>query len=127
MATVVAGCYERFLFGFDATVDGDVSVSGGRGGEAANAASSFRGAAGSHAVPSRAFQRTLTPPHNPHTLHTHTQASTLRRSFYVPVHSGPVKCVAAAAPFVATGGADDVIHLFDVAVSVCVGSTVCSR
>ena len=39
----------------------------------------------------------------------------MRRSFYLPVHAGPVKCVAAAAPFVATGGADDTIHLFDVA------------
>lgn len=55
-----------------------------------------------------------------HTQHTHAnthnvQPSALRRSFYVPVHKGAVKCVAAAAPFAATGGADDVIHLFDVA------------
>jgi len=46
-----------------------------------------------------------------------SQPSTLTRSFYVPVHKGPVKCVAAATPFAATGGTDDCIHLFDVRVS----------
>ena len=55
----------------------------------------------------------LPPP--PHTSQA-TAPPTLRRSFYLPVHAGPVKCVAAAAPFVATGGADDTVHLFDVAV-----------
>jgi len=49
------------------------------------------------------------------------QPAKLRRSFYVPVHRGPVKCVAAAAPFVATGGVDDTIHLFDVARHVDLG------
>jgi len=44
------------------------------------------------------------------------QPSSLTRSFYVPVHKGPVKCVAAATPFAATGGTDDCIHLFDVRV-----------
>lgn len=50
-----------------------------------------------------------------------TKPAKLRRSFYVPVHRGPVKCVAAAAPYAATGGVDDTIHLFDVARHVDLG------
>eukprot|EP00884_Botryococcus_braunii_P016839 jgi/Botrbrau1/3839/Bobra.0183s0064.1 len=38
----------------------------------------------------------------------------LRRSFENPAHKGSVKCVAAAGPFVASGGADDTIHLYNI-------------
>lgn len=108
MATVVAGCYERFLFGFDATVDVDVST-GGKGGHTRR---------GRSCGAKRSGRRMSAPNVDISPFPTQATATTasLSRSFYLPVHNGPVKCVAAAAPYVATGGADDSIHLFDVAV-----------
>ncbi|KAK9816721.1 hypothetical protein WJX72_004220 [[Myrmecia] bisecta] len=63
--TLVAGCYERFLFGY-----------------------TFSSA-------------------------TESKAAGLHRSFTYPAHQGPVKCVAVGAQLVASGGADDQIHLYD--------------
>lgn len=45
------------------------------------------------------------------------QASALAREFNYPAHKGAVKCIAAAANFLASGGADDLIHLYDIHVS----------
>ena len=33
------------------------------------------------------------------------------------VAQGPIKCIAAAAPYLVSGGADDLIHLYDIQVN----------
>ena len=45
------------------------------------------------------------------------QVTTLQREFNYPAHKGAVKCIATAASFLASGGADDLIHLYDIHVS----------
>ncbi|KAK9909782.1 hypothetical protein WJX75_007404 [Coccomyxa subellipsoidea] len=37
----------------------------------------------------------------------------LSRAFSFPAHKGPVKCISGAAPFVASGGADDTVHIYN--------------
>lgn len=64
--TLVAGCYERFLFGFGHPM-------------------SF----------------------------TNKDSCTLKSLFTHAAHKGVVKSLAAAGPFLASGGADDLIHLYD--------------
>lgn len=60
---LIAGCYERFLFGFKCSPD--------------------------------------------------NEAASLVRTFNYPAHKGSVKCIAAAGSIVASGGADDLIHIYD--------------
>ncbi|EFN60143.1 hypothetical protein CHLNCDRAFT_133558 [Chlorella variabilis] len=69
--SLLAGCYERFLFGYQ--LEGEVQ------GDAAEG----------------------------------EQKLGLHRSFTHAAHKGVVKCVAAAGQWGATGGADDLIHLYD--------------
>lgn len=42
-------------------------------------------------------------------------AASLRQVTSRPAHRSAVKCIASCGDFVATGGADDQVHLFDVA------------
>ncbi|KAK9834995.1 hypothetical protein WJX81_002961 [Elliptochloris bilobata] len=49
------------------------------------------------------------------------EAPTLSRAFTFPAHKGAIKCVAALAPFVASGGADDTIHLYNFQTNTDVG------
>ena len=113
MTTILTGSYERFLFGFE--VGGkDDKVRAGEWREMRER-ERMRGAAAACSLPS---SRHRPPLSTFSSLPPSPQPSTLTRSFYVPVHKGPVKCVAAATPFAATGGTDDCIHLFDVRVRV---------
>lgn len=153
---MLVGCYERFLFGFEADTDAEVrneieammlGVAAGnrknkteRERERARARTKKRKADEMHccllALTAAAAAAKKKKKKKSHTffslslsaspapqkkLQKHHQPAKLRRSFYVPVHRGPVKCVASAAPFAATGGVDDTIHLFDVARHVDLG------
>ncbi|KAG1667842.1 hypothetical protein FOA52_011030 [Chlamydomonas sp. UWO 241] len=42
------------------------------------------------------------------------EPGTLARMFTFAAHKHAVKCVASCGPYVASGGADDTIHLYDV-------------
>mmetsp|Transcript_25430 Transcript_25430/g.69083 ORF Transcript_25430/g.69083 Transcript_25430/m.69083 type:complete len:423 (-) Transcript_25430:930-2198(-) len=74
--TIVAGSYERFLFGFQAP-SGATSVE-------------EKQADGSKGTP-----------------------ASLSRCFMYAAHQNAVKCVASKGPFLASGGGDDQIHLYD--------------
>ena len=76
-ATLCAGSYERFLFGFDFYTSGN---------DAAAPATSDG------------------------------DSATLQRSFIQAAHQGVVKCLAAGGQWVASGGADDLVHLYDIKV-----------
>jgi len=111
MTTILTGSYERFLFGFEVGGSEDkVRVEWKREKRRRPAH-----AGGRRRSTFLAATKLAQPSPSLHSFH---QPSTLTRSFYVPVHKGPVKCVAAATPFAATGGTDDCIHLFDVRVSL---------
>ena len=87
--TLVAGCYERFLFGF--TYDTDTT-------EVILIEPVYLGAI-SHHLPSSS---PLPPPQVP-----------LVRTFTHAAHKGSVKSLAAAGSYVASGGSDDLIHVFN--------------
>jgi hypothetical protein len=42
----------------------------------------------------------------------------LEKKFIFAAHKSGVKCIAGAGPFVASGGSDDTIHLYDVEVQI---------
>jgi hypothetical protein len=75
--TLVAGSYERFLFGYAAPAAAGAAAAAAAGADGADAA----------------------PP--PARLFTH------------PAHKSAVRALAAAGPFLASGGADDTVHLYD--------------
>ena len=45
----------------------------------------------------------------------HVMGATLRQESSQPAHRSAVKCIASSGDYVATGGADDQIHLLDIA------------
>lgn len=120
--SILAGSYERFLFGYAVQGNGDeVRVA------------CMRPAAELHACSSAAAARCTRPPldcrpdpaawrvgaADPDPLHPPQPAPRLpqlKRSFTHAAHKGVVKCIAAAGQFAATGGADDLIHLYDLKV-----------
>lgn len=107
--SILAGSYERFLFGYAVQGAGDEVR-----------AACMQPAAGLHACTSSAAARRHSPPAgwmlsaNPAASTSH--AVQLKRSFTHAAHKGVVKCIAAAGQFAATGGADDLIHLYDLKV-----------
>lgn len=108
--SILAGSYERFLFGYAVQ---------GAGNEVR--AACMQPAAGLHACTSSATARHGPPLPAGWMLSANPDASTspavqLKRSFTHAAHKGVVKCIAAAGQFAATGGADDLIHLYDLKV-----------
>ena len=95
--TLVAGCYERFIFGFDLPID-----------------------------TSKVDASTL-PVYSHHDSNLSTsesigcavltayilQAQDLAKRFAYPGHQGAVKCLTAGGTFVVSGGADDQLHIYD--------------
>ena len=58
------------------------------------------------------------------------QQPQLERAFTHAAHKGVVKCAAAAGPYAATGGADDLVHLYDLKVhlpSLAAFACLCAR
>jgi hypothetical protein len=114
--TLVAGCYERFLFGFSCDAGGE---------QVSRAARRQRQPRRRPLAPHRSSQHTAAgptqptkpnqppPPPTPNPDPPQTERAPLRRTFTHAAHKGVVKALAAAGPFVASGGADDLIHLYD--------------
>lgn len=78
-ATLCAGSYERFLFGFSFQPEAGAAAAGTASGSGSDA-----------------------------------PAASLQRSFIQAAHQGVVKCLAAGGQWVASGGADDLMHLYDI-------------
>jgi hypothetical protein len=124
--TLLAGCYERFLFGYKYSGTDEVS-----GDECTAAAPAFMATASATAacrqcrrcllLVASAWQQ-LSRPEPPQLRVTHRlqaedgAAPGLQRSLTHAAHKGAVKCAAAVGQFAATGGADDLIHLYDLRV-----------
>ena len=94
--TLIAGCYERFLFGFHHP-------------DSATAVCSC--------ISSSISTNFITPAHRrrfPFLFSPQKQDEPeLTRAFCYAAHKGVVKALSSGGPFVASGGADDLVHLYD--------------
>lgn len=106
-ATLIAGCYERFLFGFQTSKNNEVGVM-----LCAERLTPRQSSGVAHCRPLR-----LPPLPGAQGAQQAQEPLGLRRIFTHAAHKGIVKCVAAAGQYAASGGADDLIHLYDLKVS----------
>lgn len=117
---LLAGCYERFLFGYRLAPGDEVRGKLGRASASGQAADASMHCSAATPPPPAAACRLCSlhsrpTPFNP-THPAAPQDQQLERAFTHAAHKGVVKCAAAAGPYAATGGADDLIHLYDLKV-----------
>jgi WD40 repeat protein len=95
--TLVAGCYERFIFGFDLPVD----TSKVEASSLPVCSCHYSNLSTTESVGCAVLTAYL------------LQAQDLAKRFAYPGHQGAVKCLTAGGTFVVSGGADDQLHIYD--------------